>query len=934
MGDKLRSCGNEFNGKGEYLVSVQLFEAMRALAIKLDDQAMLAAALVATAGARTQLSDLAEAEVLARQALSLGERLGDKSVMAGALAVLAELVRQHGDYDQSRAYNLWALELFQAVGNTRRVAYQLHNVGFTYLAQGDFPKALDYLEKSASALKAAGNEWARATVLLSIAGIHEDLGDYARNRELLRESLRIHESLENKQGIASVEDAFGRMYAEQGDFVAARQAYEKALTLRMSIGEKGGVASTLINMGEMFQAEGNSEKAAEHFRRSLEIDAKVKNSNRQAEALAHLGQIYEQQGKPNLAVQSLKESLRLGRESGFKRLTASALDHLAAFHLRRNQLASAEECLKESLSLREQMANRAGMAKTLTLMAVLAYARKDFAGSVTVAQRAAKLASDLGQPEAQWRALTAAGRAQVALGKPQEAAQSFDAAIALIEGARVQAGDSRREQSLYFAERLTPYQERIALAVAGKRGEEALQYAERSKARVLLDAIQADREPVTKRMTEGERSKEQELRNALTALNRQVLLASQEERPVLAKVSALKQRRDVARAQYERFQSSLYVAHPELREKRGAGSVLTDFRSPGLLPTPSAVLLEFIVTPERTYLFVVRRGGVSVHEIRVTRRELARAITQFRTRLASRDLEAGDSARRLYDLLLAPARASLRGASEVVVAPDGVLWELPFQALKPAANRYLIEESAVSYVPSLTVLAETLRVRPEGGAASVLAFGNPAVGKESVGKRKFVLMDERLEPLPEAEKQVLALPAIYGGSAKVFTGRAALEERWKAEASRYDILHLATHGIVNPRNPLYSTVVLSAGEAGSKEDGLLEAWEIMELELKARLAVLSACETARGQVTEGEGVIGLMWAFFVAGTPATLVSQWKVESASSTALMVGFHQRWRAGANGVSKSQALREASLRLLKSSEYSHPFYWAGYILAGNPR
>ncbi len=115
------------------------------------------------------------------------------------------------------------------------------------------------------------------------------------------------------------------------------------------------------------------------------------------------------------------------------------------------------------------------------------------------------------------------------------------------------------------------------------------------------------------------------------------------------------------------------------------------------------------------------------------------------------------------------------------------------------------------------------------------------------------------------------------------------------------------------------------------DDGLLEAREIMKLNLTANLVVLSACQTARGHIGAGEGVIGIAWAFFVAGVSTTVVSQWKVESASTAALMISFHRHLKA-ANGTSKAHALRQAALDLLKDKSYQHPFYWAGFVMIGN--
>jgi CHAT domain-containing protein len=166
-------------------------------------------------------------------------------------------------------------------------------------------------------------------------------------------------------------------------------------------------------------------------------------------------------------------------------------------------------------------------------------------------------------------------------------------------------------------------------------------------------------------------------------------------------------------------------------------------------------------------------------------------------------------------------------------------------------------------------------------------------------------------------------------------GTEAREERFKAEGGSYGMLHLATHGILNDASPMYSYVLLSQ-EGNQKEDGLLEAWEMMNLNLKAELVVLSACETARGRVGAGEGVIGLSWALFVAGSPTAVVSQWKVESASTTRLMVEFHRQLKTGMESpeskMSKAQALQQAALKLLHSRQYAHPFYWAGFVLVGD--
>src|SRR5262249_37478527 len=153
------------------------------------------------------------------------------------------------------------------------------------------------------------------------------------------------------------------------------------------------------------------------------------------------------------------------------------------------------------------------------------------------------------------------------------------------------------------------------------------------------------------------------------------------------------------------------------------------------------------------------------------------------------------------------------------------------------------------------------------------------------------------------------------------------------EASRARIIHFATHGVLNDASPMYSYLALAQGD--KNEDGLLEAWELMQLDLRADLVVLSACETARGHASAGEGMIGVGWGMFVAGAPATVVSQWKVESASTRELMLGFHRGLMAPSRKPPpKAEALRHAALKLLEGEETNHPFYWAGFVLVGDGR
>jgi CHAT domain-containing protein len=188
--------------------------------------------------------------------------------------------------------------------------------------------------------------------------------------------------------------------------------------------------------------------------------------------------------------------------------------------------------------------------------------------------------------------------------------------------------------------------------------------------------------------------------------------------------------------------------------------------------------------------------------------------------------------------------------------------------------------------------------------------------------------------LPDAETEVGALKSIWGlSSSRVLIGPSASKNAFRSEAPKYNIIHLATHGILDDASPMYSRLVMARVTNDPTDDGLLEAREIMRLTLHADLVVLSACQTARGRFGAGEGMIGMSWSFFVAGVPTMVASQWKVDSANTAKLMVDFHKHLRgdAATSPQTKATALQQAALTLMKDPRYRHPYFWAGFVVIG---
>lgn len=932
LADKLAAAKNDDERRA--LLTAEKHLVTEALVRELIDQGNRL-----TAGGRYD-----EALVRHRLAQSIAEQLNDRAGIALALHRIGNVHFMRGDYDPALEHYQRSLVLRQALDDRAGIAALLNNIGNIHHSQGNYTSAIEFRQKALALFESLGNKPGMAAALENIGNAHSLQGNYPAAREYYQKCLALREEQRDRSGVANTLGNIGVLHLHQDNHRLALEYFQKSLTIREALGDRDGTAVILNNIGKVHHAQGNYGVALDYYRKSLALSEALGNRHLIAGNFDSIAAAYDWQGDFKLAADYYRKSLPIHEAMNDREGMARALNGLGLSEQSLGNYARALDLLGKALALNEAIGDKRGMADRLLNIGETHRLQGSHAQALEAAERAANIAAQIEGWQLFQEARTLAGLAQLALDHPAEARRSFAEAIATIETMRADVAGVEQERQQFFERRVLPYYGMVRLMAAQNQPFEALGFAERARARVLVEALQNGRVSITRAMTSQEQEQEQQLDNQIVALNTQISRENLRPQPDAVRLSDLKAQLQKARLEYEAFQTGLYAVHPELKVQRGEAQPPTLEQARTLLPDAQSALLEYVMTDERTYLFALTGNAagtgieLKLYPLEIRRRELSDRAARFRETLAKGSPGFRPMASELYDLLLKPAAAQLQGRTALVIVPDGALWELPFQALQPAPDRYLLEDCAIAYAPSLTALREMSRRRGRknaAGAPTLLAFGNPALGQQTIARARSVLMDEKLDPLPEAERQVNALRQIYGTTqSRIYTGSEAREDRVKKEAGGWRILHLATHGILNDSSPMYSHVLL-AQEGSGNEDGLLEAWEIMKLDLQADLAVLSACETARGRVSAGEGMIGLSWALFVAGCPTTVVSQWKVDSASTTELMLEFHRRLKAQmtspATPFSAARALREAALRLQRNSQYRHPFYWAGFVVAG---
>src|SRR5690349_19416511 len=326
----------------------------------------------------------------------------------------------------------------------------------------------------------------------------------------------------------------------------------------------------------------------------------------------------------------------------------------------------------------------------------------------------------------------------------------------------------------------------------------------------------------------------------------------------------------------------------------------------------------------------------------------------------------------LYKVVLEPAAAMI-GDKRLMVVADGALNYIPFEVLLKTSDtgdfsslNYLVKSNEVIYAPSASVVGAIKQQRTKNTSRAMLIIADPVFNSNDARAAKKTgatpsdaevrglgiqsavadvggsapAPNPQMEGLPlmrltgtrtEAD-QISKLAKTSGGQADVWLDLDANEDNLDArDLSKYRVIHVATHGLLNAERPQFTGVVLSL--VGEKtHDGFVRTDEVFNLHLGSPLVMLSACETGLGKEKRGEGVMGLTRAFMYAGAPTVGVSLWSVADKSTADLMTDFYQRLLSTSTPSTTSGALRGAQLAMISGKKYSAPFYWAPFVLVGD--
>ncbi|MHC4731339.1 MAG: CHAT domain-containing protein, partial [Planctomycetota bacterium] len=615
--------------------------------------------------------------------------------------------------------------------------------------------------------------------------------------------------------------------------------------------------------------------------------------------------------------------LKLKEELGDRVGEAATLGNLGVIWFTLGDHAKALSLLERARKRMEELGDRAGVARALGNLGILHDSLGDYTKALSFQERALKLAEEIGSSRTVVQDLSCLAGIHLARGEPDKAVATAKRAV---ERMALLAGGLAEEQGASLRGQVASVFDLGTAAAA--RLEDAAEsgfFLESGRAGTLLESLGGRDKLRAASLPEDLRREEAEARAAEAAARKLYLRALD-----LGEIEELQRRRrdfdaarEVRKAVIEKIQ----------REEKATANLLYP-KADSLaeiqvsLREGEALVLYALLRMEPLALVVTTKKArivrLAVHdEIAAACGAIRAGVRSGATRgmvLKEEKSTAGlpDAVMKLRQLVVEPLALG-RDVKRLLVSPHGALSYVPFALL--------VGDREVVHVPSGTtyrLLTGERGLRGEG----VLGLGDPDYETKVDATAEAVYRAGRRgaqAPLPgtRAEVNALADVKLLGKDATEAGLQKALGQR-----TRWHAVHFACHGLVDPERPTLSSLALTAD---ANHDGFLTALEVFRMKIPADLVVLSACETGKGKVVKGEGIVGMTRAFMFAGAPRVIVSLWKVDDEATRALMVKFYELWKPGKKAT--ATALKKAQEFVASHERWKHPYYWAAWQLWGLP-
>ncbi|MCJ7579250.1 MAG: CHAT domain-containing protein [Candidatus Aminicenantes bacterium] len=811
-----------------------------------------------------------------------------------------------------------AIQMSQEIGSREHELKCCRQLGVTYL---HFFRLQDFYKSSLRALELSRDlchKREEGKCLINLGLFYQKTEDYSKSLFHYGKALDIAVALKNKIDESACLNNIGILYRRIGNFSRSLEYLKRALSLDRDLENQIYVSQSMNNIGTTFRLnsmlKGNTmfmKEALSYYFESLNISRNIKDTKTEIEVLNNIGVTYSALKDFERALKYFHLAVSRTEEFIYLEARCMVLNNIAKVYLELNASEEAEKLYLQAIELGLRISR----------------------GYIL------------------WEAYYGLGLCYENKQKLVQAAECYSASLRYID--RIRNHISLDSFKAGFArDKIKVYESLINLLYkSGQKSNlesnipEIFNIIEQAKARAFLESLGESRVDLVKQLSPDLDQKERHITSEISFYVQRL------SEPDLSQVQRqnLEDQLHEAEDEYMLLLSWIRSENPDVMSLVSPEPIPLESVQRDLLDNESAVV-EYFLGEKISYGLVITKTQVQIFTLpsKDKIRDSLRAYLKVLSDPPQEKFKGTLASNRLYESLFLPAMETIMPSIEhLIIVPDDILYYLPFETLKvpPGTgfdeNNYLVEQFKISYVPSCSSLLFLLeRKIPEFSTPRILAFGSPIVNGTDLKKKTFsppvssienLYTDQGfdLSPLPFSRKEVKNVVKFFKKeNSQIYLDNQANEALIKSLSLKdYQVIHFACHGLLDEYSPFRSALVLSRGNE-DEEDGFLQVREIYNLKMNAEMIVLSACQTGKGKIEHGEGVLGLPRIFFYTGAQSVLTSLWRIHDKSTAEFMNLFYEFLF---QGNSKAQALRMAKLRMMKS-RFSHPYYWAAFVLNGD--
>ena len=837
--------------------------------------------------------------------LKLAKEVGDKHREGGAYGNLGNAYCSLADLKKAIEYYNLHLQIAKEVGDDRGKGHAYGNLGNAYGSLGDFKKAIEYQNLHLQIAKKVGDKHGEGAAYGNLGVVYHSLGDFKKAIYYLNLALKIVKKIGDKYGEGKLNGDLGNTHRCLGDFKKAIEYNNLYLKIAKEVGDKHGEGGAYGGLGNAFNCLGDFKKAIEHHNLNLQIAKEVGDKRREGNAYCNLGNAYKGLGDFKKAIEYHNLHLNIAKEVGDKYMEGVGYGNLGNAHCHLGHFKKAKEYYNLDLKVVKEVGDKYGEGIGYGNLANAYYRLGDLKKAIEYHNLNLKIAKEVGDKRGEGVANGNLGNVYQTLGDLIKANNSYNVVLKIAKEVEDKSLEAMAYYSLGCVSELQG-----GLPKAAEYYQTSIDLS--NSLRVLL-----------KSKDEWKVNFRDQYQDVYTRLSRVLV----EQGNIVEALFAAEKGR--AQALTDLMESSFCGGTSQHKRGDEILAVLKNVPSDTVFQAVDKADINLWVVSEGKQVqlrhsklsgSVSENGGASQHSesfmlgvytqlgVRSNKRCENRSLDALRESRSKVDektkednlqppIQQNECLSALYDTVMKPVADLVQG-NELLIIPDGPLWLAPYAAFKDGNSKFLCESFRIRLAPSLTSLRLIADCPDDYHKSSgALLVGDPWVSEVTNSEGEKVL-----EQLPCAKEEVEMIGKIL--NITPITGRQATKREVLKRLSSVSLVHFAAHGCMEtgeialtPDPHLISTVL-------TKEDYILTIEDVLNVQLRAKLVVLSCCHSGRGEI-KAEGVVGIARAFMGAGARSVVVSLWAIDDEATLEFMKCFYQHL---AEGKSASESLNLA--------------------------